>query len=115
MDQSISLMKKIRGVLKKQKLIYFLFDSYRQMIVRQQLKAEENIPLINLKEENISNLKTITNREELIRQLPQHKVIAEIGVNRGEFSEVLLKIAEPKKLHLIDSWEGGRYPMELRD
>lgn len=31
--------------------------------------------------------------------------VAEIGVQRGNVSECILKINQPKELHLIDCWE----------
>jgi len=44
--------------------------------------------------------------------MPRESVCAEIGVDEGDFSEKILSIVEPKRLHLIDPWrheEGGRY------
>jgi methyltransferase family protein len=55
-------------------------------------------------------------RHCILSQIPKHSVCAEIGVDRGHFSELILE-CEPKKLHLIDPWkfepgpayEGSRY------
>lgn len=55
-------------------------------------------------------------RHCILSQIPKHSVCAEIGVDRGNFSELILE-CEPKKLHLIDPWkfepdpayEGSRY------
>ncbi|HZW81129.1 MAG TPA: class I SAM-dependent methyltransferase [Candidatus Deferrimicrobiaceae bacterium] len=44
-------------------------------------------------------------REWLLRSLPKHAVCAEIGVYWGRFSELILRIARPRKLHLIDPWK----------
>ena len=44
-------------------------------------------------------------RERLLRKLPRDAVCAEIGVFRGDFSEQILLIARPRRLHLIDSWK----------
>ncbi len=43
-------------------------------------------------------------RENLVSFLPQGAVGAEIGVAKGDFSEVLLDRARPARLHLIDPW-----------
>lgn len=43
-------------------------------------------------------------RENLIELLPQGGVCAEIGVWEGDFSAKILERAQPKTLHLIDSW-----------
>ncbi len=49
-------------------------------------------------------------RASLAAQLPTGAVGAEIGVFKGEFSEILLSIARPKKLYLIDPWENSDDP-----
>jgi predicted O-methyltransferase YrrM len=41
----------------------------------------------------------------VISRLPKDGIGAEIGVNKGEFSASLLKIAQPRQLHLIDPWK----------
>jgi len=41
--------------------------------------------------------------------------VAEIGVDHGEFSESIIKISSPQKLHLIDAWaEHTRYHSGLK-
>ncbi len=47
------------------------------------------------------------NREDILRILPKDSIGAEIGVFKGEFSEKILNIVKPKKLHLIDTWWKG--------
>lgn len=43
-------------------------------------------------------------RDELIALLPKGGVVAEVGVAFGDFSEVILVRAQPRRLHLIDPW-----------
>jgi len=43
-------------------------------------------------------------RENLLQLLPKGGEVAEIGVALGEFSQVILANAAPRKLHLIDPW-----------
>lgn len=43
-------------------------------------------------------------RESLIQVLPKNGVGLEIGVALGDFSDALLKVTRPKKLHLVDPW-----------
>ena len=79
-------------------------------------KAEENIPKVSLLSQNIQNLKTLTNREKLLKNMPQKKIVAEIGVDHGEFSELILKTNSPGKLHLIDAWaQHTRYHIGLKN
>ena len=44
-------------------------------------------------------------REQLLPFLPKDANIAEIGVNLGEFSRLILDQCQPSALHLIDPWE----------
>ena len=43
-------------------------------------------------------------RVELLRLLPKGGTVAEIGVQRGVFSQSILDIVQPERLHLIDPW-----------
>lgn len=54
---------------------------------------------------------TIESREVLSTfvSLPGDPIIAEIGVFRGQFTEVLVKSFNPKKMIMIDPWEGDIY------
>jgi Methyltransferase domain len=52
-------------------------------------------------------------REHILRLLPRHAVGAEVGVFRGEYTRHILRIAQPRELHLIDGWweiYGDRFP-----
>ncbi|GAG22015.1 unnamed protein product [marine sediment metagenome] len=46
----------------------------------------------------------LTDRRSLMASLPKGGIGAEIGVSEGLFSEVLLKVCKPRRLHLIDPW-----------
>lgn len=43
-------------------------------------------------------------REFILRRMPRHGVVAEIGVDLGDLSEKILLINRPRALHLIDPW-----------
>ena len=45
-------------------------------------------------------------RKFLLEMMPKNSVCAEIGVNQGQFTEEILEVVQPKKLHLIDPWAG---------
>ena len=40
----------------------------------------------------------------LLKTLPPNSICAEIGVDKGVFSEEILQFVAPSKLHLIDAW-----------
>lgn len=72
-------------------------------------KQSARIPRVELKPEHIRNLRVVTNRDAFLQALPKGGVVAEIGVNRGEFSERILTLNTPEQLHLIDAWSTKRY------
>lgn len=87
---------------------------YYTAIVKQQHAVQydaynKRIPLSDLEDRHIANLKALTNREALLKCLPKHAVIAEIGVDEGVFSETILHLCQPVTLHLIDAWSTKRY------
>ena len=45
-------------------------------------------------------------RKFLLEMMPKNSVCAEIGVSQGLFTEEILKVVQPRKLHLIDPWAG---------
>lgn len=97
------------------KVLAFLYKSTVLPVVRKvNTKASKNIPIYKLSDVHIRNAKLITNREELLRILPQNGVVAELGVDEGDFSSLILSINKPKKLHLIDFWGSKRYNQDKR-
>jgi hypothetical protein len=64
---------------------------------------------------HIENTKILSNRNELLSMLPSYGIGAEIGVDEGEFSDLILKINQPEKLYLIDSWGSERYSVSKKD
>lgn len=53
-------------------------------------------------------------RVALLRRMPKGSTCAEIGVWKGDYSEKILAVARPKRLHLIDPWLfQGQYPDRL--
>jgi len=48
--------------------------------------------------------RSIPPRGRLLARLPKGGVCAEIGVWRGDFSERILEMTRPARLHLIDPW-----------
>ena len=44
------------------------------------------------------------NRQILLNFLPPEREVVEIGVAEGDFSQHILDIARPRRLHLVDPW-----------
>lgn len=67
----------------------------------------EGLPEIELEDKHIHNCKLLPGRTELLKNLPQNGVCMEVGVFRGDFSRMILNICHPKKLYLVDIWQGA--------
>lgn len=67
------------------------------------------IPKVELKQHHLRNLKVVTDRKAFLEQLPKGGVVAEAGVDHGDFSAMILAITQPQRLHLIDMWSSERY------
>ena len=84
------------------------FDNYIERILTKTADKEiyKSIKTLKfLKEEHVKNCKAVLDRDNLLKLLPKNAITAEIGVDRGVFSEAILEIANPKKLHLIDLFQ----------
>jgi hypothetical protein len=77
---------------------------------------ERRIPKFELAQKHIDNLKIVLDRTALLEQMPKNAVCAEIGVDRGQFSDEIIRITRPLTLHLIDAWgDPNRYSDELKE
>lgn len=82
---------------------------YRKRAEESRRTVLSNMPKVKLNKIHIQNCNLLLDREELLDNLPKDSIVAEIGVNKGEFSQKILDQCEPKKLHLIDAWHSERY------
>ncbi len=72
-------------------------------------QAYEKYPADNFENKHVQHLVSLPTRQHMLHQLPKHAVIAEIGVNKGDFSAEILSTCTPLKLMLIDVWTSQRY------
>lgn len=97
------------------KVIGFLYETTVLFVARKvNIRVSQSIPKYEISDIHIKNAKLITTREELLRILPQNGVVAELGVDEGDFSQLILAINKPKKLHLVDFWGSKRYNQNKR-
>lgn len=103
----LKLLKKIvPGTLKKR--VSLQMEKAREAVDRK-------IPRYELSRKHIANLKAVEDRNALLELLPKNSTVAEIGVDHGDFSEHILRIVQPAKLHLVDIWDSERYHRGLMD
>jgi hypothetical protein len=92
----------------KRRLNQFLvkkyYDKWQQEFIRSRENVEQSIPKYLLSEKHIVHLQILLDREALLQKMPKHAVCAEIGVNEGEFSQMIVNATTPNRLHLIDAW-----------
>jgi hypothetical protein len=58
-------------------------------------------------------MRIFSTRKQLVAALPRQAIVAEVGVQRGDFSRSILRKAKPRRLHLIDCWEEYRDSLEF--
>lgn len=85
---------------------------YQQQMAAKLAAIEADLPTDILMEEHIPHLRIVPDREKLLQYLPKNGMVAEIGVDRGDFSQSILAANQPEKLHLIDSWIDPRHSDE---
>lgn len=56
-------------------------------------------------DEGADVIEIVYGREFLLEMMPKNSVCLEIGVSEGFFTEEILAVVEPKKLHMVDPWE----------
>lgn len=67
-------------------------------------RLERGRPYITLLPERMANTRLLPTREALIEALPKGGIIAEVGVDMGDFSQKILTISNPTHFHLVDLW-----------
>ncbi len=78
-------------------------------LVRKREAVEERLPKVPLREEHVRHCRLLLDRRALLKALPPGGVCAEIGVDRGDFTQQILEHAQPAVLHLVDNWATRRY------
>ena len=98
-----------------QKILVSIYNSTILPIAKKaNTKISRAIPQYELSEKHIKNAALLTTRDEMLKLLPREGVVAELGVNEGDFSSKILAINKPRKLHLVDFWGSKRYNQRTR-
>jgi predicted O-methyltransferase YrrM len=92
-----------------------LYRSLNNLLGKARSAQSARIPKVELEARHIANLRIVTDRKAFLEQLPKGGVVAEAGVDHGDFSAMILAITQPQRLHLIDMWSSKRYHGGLQD
>jgi len=68
-----------------------------------------DIPRYALTPQHCEGAKLVSNRNELIANMPSSGVVAELGADQGDFSDQILQITKPKRFVVVDAWHTERY------
>ena len=72
-------------------------------------KRLKRYPGIEFQAKHIDSTKILVDRLHLLELLPKDSVIAEIGVDKGDFSRKIIDTCNPQTIHLVDMWSTKRY------
>ena len=86
-----------------------LYDAFITEQTQRRRKDRMSLPVTRLKKRHFKNLKYVLDRYEMLSLFPKKSICAEIGVASGNYSQDILRIVQPQKLHLIDMWGSERY------
>lgn len=81
----------------------------RQHDAREREARVRELPSVRLTERHMRNCQLVLDRARLLQRLPHWGTVAELGVDRGDFSAQILRTCEPRTLHLVDLWNSERY------
>lgn len=102
----IEILKKTPILNKFSRLIWRKFNARNNKVRADQVNSMPRFPI---DEAHVEGGEIISNRKALIEKMPQNAIVAECGVDEGDFSTLIQQMSNPKKLHLIDTWSSNRY------
>ena len=110
--KGIGVMVKIHKLLPKsiKRQIYWTVSMpVKKYEEKNAIELEAMLPKISLEEKHMRNLKVLTDKATFLNVLPKGAIGAEIGVAQGNYTEKILSVTQPQKLHLIDAWTQKQY------
>lgn len=72
-------------------------------------RSDSKMQIFELEGKHLEHSRLVTDRNMLLFLLPKNGIVAEVGVDEGDYSQRIIDTCAPKKLHLIDSWGSERY------
>lgn len=90
---------------------------YNVLLQHHKKYIEKNRPsnLYEFHAKHLENTIVLPNRDSLLDKLTKNGIIAELGVDKGDFSAKILARCNPASLYLIDTWDTSRYGVDKFD
>jgi predicted O-methyltransferase YrrM len=86
-----------------------VYRSLNQLMNAARARQSRSIPVVELEQRHIGNLKIVPDRAAFLHELPKGGTVAEMGVASGDLSAMILRTNAPDTLHLVDFWGSDRY------
>jgi len=99
------MIEKLLKLFPEKSVLYFAHPKIRAA----KEAYEKLLPKKELDAKHTANCVVLPNRVALLEKLPQNGHVAELGVDTGGFSSLVLERNHPAKLHLVDAWHTTRY------
>lgn len=87
---------------------YSLFPSENPDWIHKEYRIPETLP-----KKYIQDTEIVKDRKQLLTKLPLDGKVAELGVDKGDFSEDIISKTDPEKLYLIDFWKYNESNREI--
>ncbi len=86
----------------------------KRKLTLKNIENKDNTTFAKLERKHFKNCRLILDRNALLDSLPKNGIVAEMGVDQGNFSEEILRRTTPEKLYLIDLWNTKEYSLEKK-
>ncbi len=100
---------KLMATVKRIPLSRFIYRKVGKIFEEHRLRAVKSIPQYKLEQRHCEGSRVLANRAALLEVLPANGVVAELGSDKGDFSDSILTISKPKLFHIVDIWGSSRY------
>jgi predicted O-methyltransferase YrrM len=101
----MNLLNNLLKLLPEKRLLFFTLPKIRQA----KEDYEKLLPKKELDAIHTANCVVLPNRMALLEKLPKNGHVAELGVDTGGYSRLIIELIHPAKLHLVDAWDTKRY------
>lgn len=86
-----------------------IVNATQSEISAQRSTVLSQIPKFSLEKIHCEGATLVLNRSDLIKKMPSQGIVAELGADKGEFSQEICNATNPQKFIIVDAWDTERY------